>query len=130
MDKKVERKEIRTTMYNETDWICHRMQVEKYIDEGWKLISNDYINGSTRLAVLERKVIENKDIKDTKDIYYMVKIKENYNENFHNTVIKNKFCGKIVNQAAGNIYFELYKSDALVIMPHNWIEWLAPSKTL
>ena len=40
------------------------------------------------------------------------------------------FSGKIVNQTAGNIYFELNGSGGLVIIPHEWINWLAPSKVL
>ena len=64
------------------------------------------------------------------DIYYIVRLKEKYRQELCLTTITKDFCGKIVNQTAGNIYFELNGSDALVIVPHNWIEWLAPSKKL
>ena len=40
------------------------------------------------------------------------------------------FCGALVNQTDGNFYFELNGSRAMVIIPHSWIEWMAPSKKL
>lgn len=68
--------------------------------------------------------------KKMQDIYYIVRLKEQYRQELNLTTITKDFCGKIVNQTAGNIYFELNGSDALVIIPHSWIEWLAPSKKL
>lgn len=65
------------------------------------------------------------------DIYYIVNIKEKYRYELRHTTINKVFCGKIVNQTDGNIYFELNDgSDTLVIIPHSWINWLAPSKVL
>ena len=64
------------------------------------------------------------------DIYYIVNIKEKYRYELRLTTINKEFCGKIVNQTAGNIYFELNGSGGLVIVPHEWINWLAPSKIL
>lgn len=64
------------------------------------------------------------------DIYYIVNIKEEYRNELRLTTINKEFCGKIVNQTARNIYFELNCSGALVIIPHDWIDWLAPSKIL
>mgnify|MGYP003403652815 CR=1 FL=1 len=65
------------------------------------------------------------------DIYYIVKIKEDVVDSlFYQTTIRHKFCGKLVNRNYGNFYFELNGSDALVIIPHSWIEWMAPSKKL
>ena len=46
------------------------------------------------------------------------------------STIKNKFCGKIVHEENGRIFFKLNGSDALVIVPYDWILWLAPSKVL
>lgn len=65
-----------------------------------------------------------------KGIYYIVNIKERYKYDLHLTTITDQFCGKIVNQTGSNIYFNLYGSEALVIIPHDWIEWLAPSKKI
>lgn len=64
------------------------------------------------------------------DIYYIVNIKEKYRHELRLTTINKEFCGKIVNQTAGNIYFELNGSGGLIIIPHEWINWLAPSKVL
>ena len=64
-----------------------------------------------------------------KDIYYIVKVKEDVVDGlFHHTTIRHKFCGKLVNQNNGNFYFELNGAGGLVIIPHGWIEWMAPSK--
>ena len=38
-----------------------------------------------------------------------------------------KLCIGVI---ARNFYFELNSSDALVIIPHSWIEWMAPSKII
>ncbi|QIX89166.1 hypothetical protein [Enterocloster clostridioformis] len=35
-----------------------------------------------------------------------------------------------MNQTCKNIYFELNGNKALVIIPHDWIKWLAPSKNI
>lgn len=65
------------------------------------------------------------------DIYYIVKIKENAQDGlFYQTTVNKMFCGILVNQLGGNFYFELNGSKALVIIPHSWIEWMAPSKEL
>lgn len=68
--------------------------------------------------------------KEMQNIYYIVRLKERYRQELCLTTITRDFCGKIVNQTAENIYFELNGSDALVIIPHNWIKWLAPSEKL
>lgn len=66
-----------------------------------------------------------------KDIYYLVRLKDDIqDEMYYKSTIKNKFCGKIVHQENGKIFFELNNSDALVIIPYDWILWLAPSKVL
>ena len=70
------------------------------------------------------------------DVYYIVKIKEDkiYSYElgymFSETTCSKLFCGRLVNQNDKNFYFELNSSNALVIIPHSWIEWMAPSKKL
>ena len=44
------------------------------------------------------------------------------------TTIKRQFCGKLENIADGRFYFRLNGSNAVVIIPHREIEWMAPSK--
>lgn len=62
----------------------------------------------------------NKDKIDSSELGYM----------FYKTTCSNVFCGRLVNQNNKNFYFELNSSNALVIIPHSWIEWMAPSKIL
>ena len=67
------------------------------------------------------------------DIYYIVELRDWYayaNNLPELTTIYPKFCAKLVNQNNGNFYFELNHSNALIIIPHNWIKWMAPSKRL
>ena len=70
------------------------------------------------------------------DIYYIVKIDRNKVDSnelgymFYKTTCSNLFCGRLVNENNGRFYFELNNNDALVIIPHSWIEWMAPSKIL
>lgn len=68
-------------------------------------------------------------IKEPKN-YYIISIKERYIPELHLTTITKEFCGSIENQTSTNIYFRLNGSNALVIVPHNWIEWMAPAKKL
>ena len=67
-----------------------------------------------------------------KDTYYIVKFKDNIDDNlFYSTTVANKLCGKLINQTNGHFYFELNDiKKSLVIVPHSWIEWMAPSKKL
>lgn len=65
-----------------------------------------------------------------KDIYYIVYIKDEYIDRLHLTTIAKRFCGKFIHQSYGNLYFELNFSEALVVVPEEWIECLAPSKAL
>lgn len=64
------------------------------------------------------------------EIYYIVSLKERYVYELHLTTITKEFCAKIENQAGTSIYFRLNGSEALVIIPHSWIEWMAPAKEL
>lgn len=74
-------------------------------------------------------------MKMNNDVYYLVKLDSEKVENyklFSITTIQNGFfCGKIINQTSSNLYFELNgPSRVLVIIPHSWIKWMAPSKIL
>ena len=70
------------------------------------------------------------------NIYYIVKVNKDKVDScelgymFYKTTCSNIFCGRLVNQNNRNFYFELNDSNALVIIPHSWIEWMAPSKNL
>lgn len=64
------------------------------------------------------------------EIYYIVSIKERYIPELCLTTITKEFCGKIEDQTDTSIYFKLNGSNALVIVPHSWIEWMAPAKKL
>ena len=44
------------------------------------------------------------------------------------TIIKRQFCGKLENITNGRFYFRLNGSNAVVIVPHTEINWMAPSK--
>ena len=62
------------------------------------------------------------------NILYLVTIKEDYIHKLSGTTIQNGFCGYEVNQVGRNIYFEVQETNALVIIPHQWIEIMAPVK--
>ena len=70
------------------------------------------------------------------DIHYIVKINKNKIDSielcymFYKTTFSNIFYGRLVNQNSRNFYFKLNNSNALVIIPHSWIEWMAPSKII
>ena len=66
-----------------------------------------------------------------KNVYYIVKVRDDIRDAaFYKTTVSGVFCGTLVNQNGVNFYFELNGSKALVIIPHSWIEWMAPSKEL
>lgn len=68
------------------------------------------------------------------DIVYVVKIDKKVAGGTHlgymfdTTTCSELFCGRLVNQENGKFYFELNGSEALIIIPHRWIQWMAPSK--
>lgn len=78
------------------------------------------------------KQMENQPIQIIKEpeIYYIVNIKDRYISELHLTTITKEFCGRIEEQSSTSIYFRLNGSNALVIIPHSWIEWMAPAKEL
>ena len=65
-----------------------------------------------------------------KDIYYIVGLKDDCRYNLRLTTINEKFCGRLIHQSYGNLYFELNGSKALVIVPEEWIAYCAPSSVL
>lgn len=67
-------------------------------------------------------------MKEDKRIRYIVKLKDNFH--MWGTTINNEFCGAIENITDTSIYFMLNGCNALVIVPHNEIEWMAPSERL
>ena len=69
------------------------------------------------------------ELDDSLDIYYIVTLKPKY-QNIKHTTINKSFCGKLINQNDENFYFELNGSKGLVIIPHLWIESMAPSAVL
>lgn len=78
------------------------------------------------------KQMENQPIQVLKEpeIYYIVSIKDRYIYELHLTTITKEFCGRIESQSSTSIHFRLNGSDALVIIPYSWIEWMAPAKEL
>ena len=63
------------------------------------------------------------------DIVYIVRIKPEFQINFKDTTINHKFAGKILAQIRDAYVFELNgNSKAIVIIPFDWIECMAPSK--
>jgi hypothetical protein len=65
---------------------------------------------------------------DNKNIQYIVKIQDKYAFELHLTTIRTTFCGKLVNNSFNHFFFELNGSNALVVVPISWIEYMAPSK--
>ena len=61
-------------------------------------------------------------------IRYIVHLKDDFY--MPKTVIKHTFCGSIENITGTNIYFKIHGSNALAIIPHDKIKWMAPSKIL
>ena len=68
---------------------------------------------------------------EKKETYYYVRLRDDIPVDpvFYRTKAAHLFCGKLVNQAGGShMYFELKNTNDLVIIPHEWIEWMAPTK--
>lgn len=87
----------------------------------------DYIrNGenSTYCSTAKKETVSNGFTEST----YFVKLKERYAQDLYNTKIANGFAGVIVNQTMSNIYFELKNTKELVIIPYEYVLWLAPVK--
>ena len=64
------------------------------------------------------------------NIYYIVKIKDEYLPNLELTTISSGyFCGKL-HMTGSNYVFKLNGSGAIVEIPRYYIEFVAPSKVL
>lgn len=67
-----------------------------------------------------------------KEIPYIVELKKEWLADNHNfsrlTTVQHIFCGYLVNNANGHFYFELNGCSMLVIIPHQAIDKMAPSK--
>lgn len=62
------------------------------------------------------------------NILYIVKIKERYLEKLSKTTLKNGRFAGILLKSGENMAFELNgSSKAIIIIPYNWIEYMAPS---
>ena len=63
-------------------------------------------------------------------IKYILKIRSSILDStpiIRQTTLRDIFIGTKVNDNNGNFYFEDSENPAaLVIIPHNWIEWMAP----
>lgn len=64
--------------------------------------------------------------REKETILYLVNIKPEHKEKFTGTLIHSRFCGTLVNQTNDMFYFELFEGRAIVIIPHSWIEFMAP----
>ena len=61
-------------------------------------------------------------------IMYIVKLKDDVLKKLSATTLyKGKFAGKIV-KTGSNMLFELNGSKANIIIPYDWIDYMAPSK--
>lgn len=60
-------------------------------------------------------------------VRYIVHLKDDFV--MPHTTINRTFCASI-EHISDRIYFKLHGSDALVIVPHDKIEWMAPSRIL
>ena len=66
--------------------------------------------------------------KDDSDVYYIVTLNEQGQDKFRGTTVAYRFCAKVI-QHSPKMIFELNSpTKALVIIPFNWIESMAPSK--
>ena len=61
-------------------------------------------------------------------IKYMVQLKDDFY--MPKTIIKRRFCGSLENINGSRFYFRLHGNNGLVIIPHDKIDWMAPSSVL
>ena len=68
------------------------------------------------------------------DIKYLVRLNNNQIDRddlgymFRRTICNKLFCGVLVNISSSHLYFEIGEDKKLVIIPHRWVEWMAPVK--
>lgn len=69
-----------------------------------------------------------------KEVIYMIRLNDNQIDRdelgylFRETRCGKLFCGVLVNISCSHLYFEHGKNKELVIIPHRWVEWMAPVK--
>lgn len=123
MDKRCcfECDDSKSCLYKCTKILSESLNVDNYKK------CKDYIkneeNGKNYPTV-KKGVVSNDFTKTT----YFVKLKDKYVQELCKTKVANRFCGTIVNQTVRNIYFELKDTKELVIIPYEYILWLAPVK--
>lgn len=101
----------------------------------WNLDGQDPASEIERLnkkimELAEKLIKQNKN--EENDLYYIIELNERIDRELQNlATIFPRFAGKLVNNNNGNFYFELNgHPNSVVIIPHNWIKWMAPSKRL
>ena len=62
------------------------------------------------------------------DIKYIVTLKDEYRKYLELTTVDKMFCGKYIKSEYKKVYFELNGSHGVVVIPEEWIEFMAPSK--
>ena len=83
-----------------------------------------------RMELFPKKDKETKEQpQNNTDVVYIVRVKPEFQINFKDTTVNHKFAGKILAQIRDAYVFELNgSSKAMVIIPFDWIECMAPSK--
>ena len=69
-----------------------------------------------------------------REVKYMIRLNDNQIDRddlgymFRRTACSNLFCGILVNISGTHLYLEVGEDKKLVIIPHRWVEWMAPVK--
>jgi hypothetical protein len=61
-------------------------------------------------------------------VRYIVRLKDDFK--MSETTIRHTFCAFITSISNCHIYFRLHGSNAVVIVPYDKIDWMAPSQKL
>lgn len=71
---------------------------------------------------------------DKEEVKYLVRLndsqidKDDLGYMLHQTICNKIFCGVLVNIFNSSLYFEIGEDKKLVIIPHRWVEWMAPAR--
>ena len=69
-----------------------------------------------------------------KEIKYIVRLNNNQIDRddlgymLNRTICTKLFCGVLVNISGSHLYFEVEEDKKLIIIPHRWVEWMAPAR--
>ena len=69
---------------------------------------------------------------EQKEVKYIIRLNDNQIDRddlaymFRRTICNKLFCGILVNVSATHLYFEMGEDKKLAIIPHKWVEWMAP----